>query len=158
MSKKPVLQDPLIAQRNPFELFLLSLAAITGVTTLATGVAASKSMEITLDATTLYIWAWSLTIGCVTAMLGILMPHRARFVEVGLQLERFGLVLTGTGVAIFVYVVISANGWLTGGQVAASNLAFALACFTRTLQITRRFRYANTWRRPERGRPSDRGK
>lgn len=152
---KPVLQDPLIAQRNPFEVYLLVVGALSGVTTLVTGVAASASLELSLDDTTLDVWAWALTIGCLTALFGVVLPHRAPFVEFGLQLERFGLLLCGTGIAIFVYVVLATAGWATGGQIASFNAAFALACGTRVVQITRRFKYANTWRRPERGRPQD---
>lgn len=148
----PVLQDPLVAQRNPFEVFLLAFGVFVGLATLL-GRETSRAIDQSLDPITITGWAGTLTVGCLVGLIGTWMP--IRWIELGLHLERFGVTLTAAGTAVYSYLVWQTQGG-EGLYAAGVNLAFSLACIARVRQITRRFRWRelNHWKRPT-GRPSE---
>lgn len=139
---KPVLQDPLISQRSPFETYLLLIGLLAGARVLL-GTEVSMSME-TMSTEIVQLWGGFLFVGCLVALLGMAAPQkRLTWMLLGLHVERFGLTLLAGASGLFSYVMWREAGD-AGAFVAGQNLAFALACITRVVQIARRFRWYYT--------------
>lgn len=136
---RPVLQDPLVAQRNPFEVYLLSVGAVLGFLRIAFGFQSSSTLD-SLDPAVLKVWSWLVTSGCLIGLIGLSLPKK--WIETGLQLERYAMTVVGIGLLVYAGIV-----WGQAGQAglwaASTNAAFALACLTRSVQISRRFRWAD---------------
>jgi hypothetical protein len=134
---KPVLQDPLISQRSPFETYLLVIGVIAGLQVLV-GTEVSGSIE-NLSDEIVTLWGLFLFVGCLVALLGMATPTRkVHWMLFGLHVERFGLTLLAGACGLFSWVMFTEVGE-AGAFVAGQNLAFAGACITRVVQIARRF-------------------
>lgn len=136
----PVLQDPLVSQRNPFEVYLLLVGAVLGAARLVFGFKTSSVID-GLDPMVLTLWSWLITTGCFVGLIGLSLPKK--WIEVGLQLERYAMTMVGGGLLVYSGVVYGQVG-TAGLWNASTNGAFALACLTRSWQISRRFRWADS--------------
>lgn len=136
---RPVLQDPLVAQRNPFEVYLLSVGALLGFLRLAFDFKTSNAID-TMDPVVVAIWTWLVTVGCFVGLIALSLPNK--HIENGLALERFALTVVGFGILVYSGVVLGSTG-MVGVWTASTNAAFAFACLTRAVQISRRFRWAD---------------
>lgn len=123
-----------IADRNPFEAFLLAAALVQGSAVLL-GIADPTSISSALPPYLRVIWAILLTSGGVCALSGLGWPGDP-FTAV--EIKRVGLVAAGAGT--LVYGLAAAFLGSTGIAVAVYNLAFTSACFWRTIQLTLRLR------------------
>lgn len=126
------LVDPLDASRHPFETYLLSLAAVSGIPLLF-GEPNSASIEATLPPLLVNGWGAMLMLGSLLALTGLYWRGRS---ITGLVLERAGLV--GVGGASLVYgaaTMIAAGGW--SGLFATCVVGgFGLACFAQARRIS----------------------
>lgn len=121
---------------NPFEGFLLGVCAIQGWSVLV-GTSTPTSIQASLGPGLRFAWAFLLLTGGIAAVSGLYWPGNP---ITGVEIKRVGLVATGTatlayGVALLLLGPIGLN-------VALANFAFSIACFTRTIQVTRRIRGA----------------
>lgn len=138
-TSRPVLQDPLISQRNPFEVYLLIFGVIIGIAILQDIKVSATLQGNDVGGDASYMWALFVLLGSATALIGITIPPRNEILLVrGLQIERFGLTLL-SGACVVFSVLVAFYGGADGRLVAGQNLAFTLACLTRIWQITRRF-------------------
>lgn len=136
---RPSLRDPLISQRNPFEVFLLVVALAMGALSLF-GHTVSGSVD-GQSSVFVIVWAICLVVGAGVALCGVAMPLPK--VDIGLHLERFGLIVMTGAVFVYAYVATDALGWGAAWPVS-QNIAFGLACVVRVAQITRRMHWAAT--------------
>jgi len=134
---RPVLQDPLVAQRNPFEMVLLAWALFVGLLSAAAGVQLSGTLHVALDPLTRVLWAWTLVVGSGVGLAG--MTLRGRWMELGFDLERFAMIVLCGGLVIYATILWASVGLGQSGLVISQNLVYAGACATRAIQITRRF-------------------
>ena len=142
---KPVLQDPLISQRSPFETYLLAVGILVGWGVIA-GERVSRALAV--DDGLTHLWGVFVFVGSLLALLGSLVPQKHPLAMVlGLHVERFGLTLLAGACGVYAWIL-----WDVGEGarlVAAQNGAFAAACVARVIQIARRFRWYYT--RPANG-------
>jgi hypothetical protein len=115
---------------NPFELFLLAVCAVQGWGILS-HTAQPPSLLTLLPPTLRLLEGVLLLVGGVLSVSGLTWPNPFT----GVEIKRIGLVAAGGatlayGVAIL--IVSPAGGFL----VAATNLAFALACAVRIWQVS----------------------
>ena len=135
---KPVLQDPIISQRSPFETYLLLIGLLAGARVLFGG-EVSGTLKDTLSPDLTLLWGLFVFVGCLVALIGMSAPQRRPFwMVLGLHVERFGLTLLAGACGVFGYLMWREAGD-AGAFVAGQNIAFALACGTRVVQIARRF-------------------
>lgn len=135
---RPTLDDPLYAQRNPHQTFLLLLSVLSSVPLLR-GQTNSAILERELDDTTVILWGITLLIGSVIALAGSFWP---RHTWDALVIERFGLALVGAAALIYSAVV-----WASASEkgpvafVVSVTAAYGVSCAWRCWQITRRLRW-----------------
>lgn len=134
---KPVLQDPLISQRSPFETYLLVVGVLAGWGVM-TGEQVSQAMAV--DDGLTHLWGIFVFVGSLLALLGSLTPQKHPLAMVlGLHVERFGLTLLAGACGVYAWILWDAG---EGARlVAAQNAAFSAACVARVVQIARRFRW-----------------
>lgn len=124
---------------NPFELYLLAVCAIQGIAVLAR-IARPTSIEtaLTPPAGLRIIWAALLIVGGVAGVAGLLWTDPFT----GIEVKRIGLIAAGFGTLAYGVALLAfgPQGWFA----AAFNLAFTIACITRTIQVTRRLTAART--------------
>ena len=133
---RPVLRDPIVSQRNPFEIFLLLIGLVLGVLSLR-GVSVSASVDAQGGAVTL-LWSLTVGVGSFVGLVGVLMP--LRYLGTSLQLERFGMMLMAAGCLVYAWIVLRTEGG-PAAWPAGTNTAFGLACVVRVVQITRRYNW-----------------
>jgi hypothetical protein len=121
---------------NPFEAFLLGVCAIQGWSVLA-GTSTPTALQASLGPTLRFAWAFLLLAGGIAAVAGLYWPGN---VITGVEIKRVGIV--ATGLATLAYGVALLLLGPVGLNVALLNFAFSTACFTRTVQVTRRIRGA----------------
>lgn len=133
---KPVLRDPLLSQRSPFEVFLLVTGVFVGWAVLI-GVPVSSSLQSArVEPVVSSLWGGFTFGGSLLALAGMFMPQRqARWMVLGLHVERFGLTLLAGACFVFAWLLWARDAYVVAGQ----NAAFAAACVTRVVQIARRF-------------------
>jgi hypothetical protein len=130
----------LVSQRNPFEVYLLLVGAVLGSARLMFGFKTSSVID-GLDPVVLKLWSWLVTSGCIVGLIGLSLPKK--WIEVGLQLERYAMTIVGGGLLVYAGIVYGQVG-SAGLWTASTNGAFALACLTRSVQISRRFHWADS--------------
>lgn len=122
--------DPMGEARNPLQVYLLTVALISGIGFLL-GTATSGSIQDQLTPLARYGWGLMLTIGSASALGGMFWQGDPRN---GLLVKRFGFVgLTGASVIYGASLIVSAG--LEGFLVAFSVFGFALACGERAWRI-----------------------
>jgi hypothetical protein len=153
----PQLDDPLYAQRNPFQTFLLG-AALGASWPLIEGNAGSAVLERELNNAAVILWGICLGLGAAMGLAGMLWPRTpANKAWTGLVVERSGLFLVGGAGAVYAIVVWSSVNGATSDVVypVLIQLAFCAASFWRVAQITRRMRWWRTVDRWTKGLPPE---
>lgn len=135
-SGRPGLRDPLVTQRNPFEIYLLVVVGVVATLSLL-GVRVSDAVS-SQSGLVVLLWGWSLLAGSILGLTGAALP--LKHLGMGLQLERSGMIFMGAGVLVYAWVVIDSTG-MGGIWAGSTNAAFGLACCTRVYQISRRYRW-----------------
>lgn len=147
LSEESRVDDPLYAQRNPFQTFLLGFGLAAAIPLLQ-GDTGSATLERELDDTAVVLWGAALLIGSFLGLFGSFWPRGdARQSWTGLNIERTGLILVGGAGAVYGFVLVwtareTADVW----YIASVQSAFVAACFWRVGQIFRRMRW---WKRTQ---------
>jgi hypothetical protein len=123
-----------LADRNPFEAFLLLAAAVQGAAALLR-IAQPTSIAQALPPSLRVIWAILLLIGGLFTLTGLGWPGDP-FTAV--EIKRVGLIAAGSGAVV--YGMAASLLGAPGVAVSVYNLAFAAACYWRTVQLTIRLR------------------
>lgn len=124
-----------LGDRNPYELYLLVLAALSS-TPAALGLARPPaSVRIQLDPISGQIWAAALALGSLIALIGLVWrrPHVGLSVT-GLLLEQVGLVIAGVATVFYCMMAFATVGWDAAPPVG-TVLAFGLASFAQAEKI-----------------------
>lgn len=125
-------------RKNALSVCMLGIVPLSVAPVLFGVEPGSPSIQASMDPITRYIWAISLFVGCVVALIGIFHPDTVK----GLILEMGGCALATTPSIMFGAVAIYVGG--DRALVAAGfGLGFGLACFVRTLQCRRILRRAS---------------
>ncbi|AHH98345.1 hypothetical protein [Kutzneria albida] len=117
--------------RNPFEVFLLSAAVLSGGAGLLAQASWSPAVANTLPDGLVPVWYGGLVLGGVVSVVGVLLNGL-----VSLLVERVGLTLLGGFAVLYVSVVLVEAGW-RGTLPALFVGAFAMACVGRFVTIGR---------------------
>lgn len=134
----PALDDPLYAQRNPFQTFLLTLSLVAAAPLLR-GDAGSALLERELPELAVVLWGACLLVGSLLAVVGEFWRGRTWN---GLVVERAGLALVGGMAGVYAWIVWRATGSTDEVRyLLAVQVAYAAACAARVVQITRRLRW-----------------
>lgn len=137
----PSPEDPIIKQRNPFQVFLLAWAFLASLPLLLHGSSGSGVLDKTVDRAVIYAWGASLLIGTGMALVAAVYPRR---LWTRLVVERSGMILVASAAFVYSYVVwVSTSGPTSDVRYAlALQIGFGFACCARAWQITRRLRWA----------------
>lgn len=127
-------RDRPMGDPNPFEAYLLGVCALQGWSVLA-GAASPNALYSLLNPGLRLAWGLLLVVGGVASVVGLYWPRNP---ITGIEIKRVGLIATGTaslayGIALFMF---GPQGYVAGSL----SLAFAVACATRVVQVTRRIR------------------
>lgn len=141
----PRLDDPLYAQRNPFQTFLLGFGVAASVP-LVRGESGSALLEAELSDLAVILWGTALLLGSILGLLGMVWPrHPDTRAWTGLVIERTGLLLVGGVGAVYALAVFqSVDDKADVAYIVGVQSAFVGACLWRVIQISRRMRW---WRR-----------
>ena len=126
-----------LADRNPFEIYLLTVTFTASVPA-AAGVVLPGSIAEQLPGWPARVWAICLFVGCSCALVGLgwKRPSFTRVSVTGLLLEQVGLVMAGTTTALYgaaIILSVPERGLLA----AALALAFGFACLAQAFKIQR---------------------
>lgn len=138
---RPTLRDPLISQRNPFEVYLLFIALVVSVLSLF-GVKVSVALDVQSTAV-VFLWSVMVAVGSLAGLFGVLLPLSV--LGISLQLERFGMILMAGGVLVYAALAAHSQGF-SAVWASGVNTAFGLACINRVVQITRRYKWYSRYR------------
>lgn len=119
---------------NPFELFLLIAAFISGVV-YALGIPTPNSVNLVLPGVAQKVWAANILLGAGLALFGGLW-HRK--LQRGLVMYQFGYALVGTASLVYAIALFLLFG-TQATNTALTNMAFAFAVTVRVIQIQRFF-------------------
>lgn len=124
--------------RNPFQVYLLTLGCWGALTVISPGEAASGSIEKVLHEPFETLWGLTLLAGCGSTLLGMFWQGDAR---TGLVIKRAGLMILVYPVIIFAFVVWVISGW--GGTIVAMTLiGFAFSAALQARKVSRRINVA----------------
>lgn len=123
---------------NPFELYWLVAICIIGVL-YAAGLKPPSSVQQLLPEWAVTLWAANLAVGGLTALIGGFWRKQ---LDNGLVAYQFGWGLVGIGTLIYGLALLILHP-AAGAYPAASNILWALACFTRVVQVQRFFRLSD---------------
>ena len=129
--------DPLTAGRHPFQVYLLSLALVSGIVQLI-GSEPPSTLEDNLPETVVLIWSWMLVIGAFLGLSGSLW--RKRSYATGLTVERIGLFATGVSAIIYGGFILTLG--VPGIVAGAITAGFGWACLIRARHIGQIFKRA----------------
>lgn len=121
----PYRTDPRLSGRHPFEIYMLALAAVTGIPSLF-GAPEPGSIEAALPSWAVFAWSLVLSLGSVLALLGISLKRR----DTGLILEQLGLAFVGAASIIYavsLWAVAGLAALFAGGIV----FGFGVSCLVR---------------------------
>jgi hypothetical protein len=129
--------DRIAGYPNPFETYLLVASLVQGVL-VALGIGHSTALEAAFSDSPWLRWTWAAlgTLGAATALLGLYWRGDP---FTGVEVKRVGLIVTGFGALIY-----AVSLWLSQPVPVAGlpAVAFAVACFVRTWQVSRLLRRA----------------
>lgn len=127
--------DPLGYPRNPFAVFLLCLALVSGALTLL-GEPASGSMERSLPELPVRVWGGTLTFGAWITLIGMYWPWS---ISTGLLMKRTGMLALMVGTVFYTVTLLVSEG--LGVLFPASTVfAFGIAAWVQYRNINRRIR------------------
>lgn len=129
MHMKP---DPMGTPRHPLVVYLLCLAAISGLRLLF-GLPAADSVEAELGASTRMTWAIMLTAGSTVTLMGMFWPGDPRD---GLLLKRWGYLALSIASGVYGLVLFARFG-MGSLLLGATLLGFAGACGIMVRRINR---------------------
>jgi hypothetical protein len=133
--KRPTLDDPVYEQQNPHQTFLLILSLFSAAPMFVTHSSGSAVLDKELSPDTVLVWGACLMLGSILALAGEFWRGHTWD---GLQLERAGLLLVGTGAALYASVILFTVDPNGTRFVVGVTAAYAAACLWRCVQITRR--------------------
>lgn len=122
-------RQPTLSGRHPFEVFLLTMCAVSGVP-LAFGAPRPGSINSQLPEALAVGWGITLALGSVTALAGIWWRNRVS----GIILEQIGLVAVGWAAIIYGAAAVIFAGW-SAALPASLVLGFGVACLVRWRQL-----------------------
>jgi len=122
--------------REGFEIYTLILCFVAGGPVLFGG-ARPGTIQSLLPPDWQIVWGLTLTLGALSALVGIFWPQRAT----GLIVEQVGMVATGVAAMIYSVVALGVVGW-TALLPSAMIGGFAVACFRRWFRIQRALKKA----------------
>lgn len=138
MPKRVIRLVDSVMSEMPFEVLIILLCILTGLP-MALGVLPQpNSLIATLPSWTIKCWGGLLSVGGITALIGLIMSHliaRRRFVE-GMYLEAGGLLVIGSGALVFGLCIVVAVGWPAVFSISVYCI-MAAACFFRYRTIRR---------------------
>jgi hypothetical protein len=120
---------------NPFEVFLLAICAVQGWAVL-THIAEPTSLQALLPPWLRVMWGLLLLAGGVLSVSGLYWFDQFT----GVEIKRVGLLCAAGGTLAYGAALLTIGP--TGFVVAATNIAFALACIVRVVQVTRALKAA----------------
>jgi hypothetical protein len=129
--------DPLSAGRHPFQVFLLLLCFVSGLTQIL-GAEAPDSLEQNLPSGVVTAWGWMLITGSFSALIGSFWSRNSY--ATGLTIERVGLFATGVSAVIYGIFVLSLG--LNGAVAGGITIGFGFACLLRARHIGKIFKRA----------------
>lgn len=133
--------DPMGERRNPFQVYLLCLAVMTGVTSLLPGESTAGSTERFLSDKGLYLFGALLTVGSVLTLAGMYWQGDARD---GLLMKRLGLMIVAAMCEIYALIVV-AYFHLAGLSFALALAGFGYAAGVQCRHVHRHIKYL-IWR------------
>lgn len=125
--------DPLGHPRHPLVIYLLTLALVTGVTSLA-GTGTAGSVEAELDRVAVIGWSAALAAGSATVLLGMFWQGDPR---TGLVLKGWGYYALTLAALVYALVLVERFGPAGAMPVAATIAGFAVACGVMARRIRR---------------------
>lgn len=129
-------RDRPTGEANPFEVYLLVACVLVGFLIFGAE-ARPQSITSLLPPLLRIVWAIMLCVGGALALIGLYWPGDP---FTGVEIKRIGLYSVGIGA--LAWGTAAAFYGPIGRPTAISNIAFALACATRLVQISRRIRFA----------------
>lgn len=125
---------PPIGPVNPFELGVLCIGLVNGLSVLG-GAASPTSIMLQLSPGFLRVWAALLALGSTVALVGLLW--RGNWVT-GVEIKRPGLVTFSLACLAYAFAAARLGG--PGMAVAITNGGFCLIAWWRIAQVTRGIR------------------
>jgi hypothetical protein len=125
---------PPIGPVNPFELGVLAIGSINGLTVL-TGAARPTSILLQLSEPFLCVWATLLLLGSVVSLVGLMW--QGHWVT-GVEIKRPGLAMFSAACLAYSFAAALLGG--PGVAVAVINGGFAVIAWWRIYQVTRGIR------------------
>jgi len=124
-----------ISDRHPFELYLLVLSLMSSLPAAIGAAPAPASIRIQLDPGLARVWACSLALGALVALLGLAWKRPKVGLSItALLLEQVGLVITGVATIYYAIVALSTIG-ASALTPVGTVLAFGLASFAQAEKI-----------------------
>lgn len=125
--------DPLGVPRNPLAIYLLLLAAISGLG-MVIGVTTARAIEDSVDPLVAITWGTILFLGSSVTLIGMFWQGDVR---TGLVMKRTGMFSVGVASMVYGVIVLWTIG--VGGTFAAGTvMGFGAACFVQFHAINKR--------------------
>lgn len=128
MAMKP---DPMGDRRNPFQVYLLALTILSGISTMLPGRSTTSSVQRYLDHPYDVIWGALLTLGAALTLLGMYWQGDARDGLVFKRTGLAGLVIPAAVYGIILIALVGVGAFLAGFTI----LGFAVACFVQWRRV-----------------------
>jgi hypothetical protein len=126
-----------LSDRHPFEVYLLALTLLASVPASFGLAPAPATIRVQLDPTMARVWAISLTVGAVTALVGLSWKRPKHGLSVnGLLLEQVGLTFVGAATVFYAACAFYSVG-LSIIIPVGTVLAFGVASFRQAWKIHR---------------------
>jgi hypothetical protein len=126
-----------LSDRHPFEVYLLALTLLASVPASLGFAPAPATIRVQLDPTMARVWAISLTVGAVTALVGLSWKRPKHGLSVnGLLLEQVGLTFVGAATVFYSACAFYAVG-LSSIIPVGTVMAFGVASFRQAWKIHR---------------------
>lgn len=127
-----------LSDRHPFEIYVLVWALVTSFPAAVGVTDVPASMSRQLPGWPARAWAIALTVGCLTALVGLVWPRPAfPFVSpTALGMEQVGLTIVGVAAVLYAVAALFNVGW-SALVPAGVIVGFGFACFAQCWKIDR---------------------